>query len=163
VTTPTTINAVLEFEEGAQATLGASWDVWRHGHPNPIELYGTDGSMLVPDPNFFGGTISYSNKGGELQTVDTSDAPFAAANMPLPPATPTRANYRLLGVADLIDAANRNREPRCSGRLAAHVVDIMESILASARERRFVNIRSTVERPAPLTLADARRLMRKGT
>ena len=68
----------------------------------------------------------------------------------------------MLGVADLIDAANRNREPRCSGRLAAHVVDVMESILASARDRRFVNIRSTVERPAPLTLADARRLMRKG-
>ena len=162
VTTPTTINAVLEFEQGTQATLGTSWDVWRHGHANPIELYGTDGSMFVPDPNFFGGTISYSDKGGEYETVDTSAAPFAAPNWPAPPAAPTRANYRLLGVADLIDAVNRNREPRCSGRLAAHVVDVMESILASARERRFVNIRSTVERPAPLTLADARRLMRKG-
>ena len=118
--------------------------------------------MLVPDPNFFGGIVSYSDKGGEYQTVDTSSAPFGAPNWPAPPAAPSRANYRLLGVADLIDAANRNREPRCSGRLAAHVVDVMESILASGRERRFVNIRSTVERPAPLTLADARRLMRKG-
>ena len=40
VTTPTNINAILAFADGAQITLGASWDVWRHGHGNPIELYG---------------------------------------------------------------------------------------------------------------------------
>ena len=46
----------------------------------------------------------------------------------------TRANYRMLGVADLIDAARSKREPRCSGRLAAHVVEVMEAILTSAAE-----------------------------
>lgn len=46
VGTPTTINAVLEFKTGAQVTLAASWDVWKHGHVNPIELYGTEGTML---------------------------------------------------------------------------------------------------------------------
>ena len=64
----------------------------------------------------------------------------------------------MLGVADLIDAAAKNREPRCSGRLAAHVVDVMESILASAEDRSFVKIQSQIERPAPLTAADAKRL-----
>jgi predicted dehydrogenase len=159
VTTPTTINAILDFASGAQVTLGASWDVWKHGHANPIELYGARGSMLVPDPNFFGGTIAFSEKGGDYTEVDTSKAPFAAPNWPW--AGPfTRANYRMLGVADMLDAVAAGREPRCSGRLAAHVVDVMESILASARERRFVRVRSTVERPAPLTASDARRLAR---
>ena len=158
VTTPTTINAVLEFDSGAQVTLGTSWDVWRHGHANPIELYGTDGSMLVPDPNFFGGRVATTDKGGDYSETDTSDAPFGADNWPWPPAPATRANYRMLGVADLIDAAAKDREPRCSGRLAAHVVEVMESILASAVDRNFVKLRSTVDRPAPLTAADARRL-----
>ena len=69
-----------------------------------------------------------------------------------------RSNYRMLGVADLIDAARRKREPRCSGRLAAHVLEIMEAALLSAETRRFVTIKSEIERPKPLTTADARRL-----
>ena len=52
--TPTTIHALLEFENGAVVTLNASWDVWKHGHA-PMELYGEEGTLFVPDPNFFGG------------------------------------------------------------------------------------------------------------
>jgi predicted dehydrogenase len=160
VDTPTNINAILAFANGAQITLGASWDVWRHGHANPIELYGETGTMLVPDPNFFAGTIAYSDKGGDFTEVDSAGDPFGTHNWPW--AGPfTRANYRMLGVADLIDAAAKDREPRCSGRMAAHVVEVMEAILTSALERSFVKVRSTVERPAPLTAGEAKRLMAK--
>jgi predicted dehydrogenase len=158
VETPTTINALLEFHTGAQVNLAASWDVWQHGHANPIEIYGTEGTMLIPDPNYFSGTISYSNKGGDYTALDNADQPFGALNWP--PNERVRANYRMLGVAELIMAAAESREPRCSGRLAAHVVDVMESILLSAAERRFVTIKSTTERPSPLTPADAQRLIR---
>ena len=158
VTTPTNINAILSFANGAQITLGASWDVWKHGHPNPIELYGLKGSMLVPDPNFFAGTIATSEGGGDFVDIDTAKGPFGKANWPWSGPF-TRANYRMLGVADMIDAARRNREPRCSGRLAAHVVDVMEAILTSSAKGSFVTIKSTVERPKPLTEADAKRIM----
>jgi predicted dehydrogenase len=162
VNTPTNINAILAFQNGAQITLGASWDVWRHGHSNPIELYGEDGTMLVPDPNFFGGIIAYSDRGGDFTEIATTDAPFGGLNWPW--AGPfTRANYRMLGVADLIDAAAKDREPRCSGRIAAHVVDVMEAILSAAAEGIFVKVKSSVERPAPLSAAEARRLMAKDT
>src|SRR5690606_23799506 len=46
VNTPTTIHAILEFENDALVTLNASWDVWKHGHA-PIELYGQEGSLFV--------------------------------------------------------------------------------------------------------------------
>jgi predicted dehydrogenase len=161
VTTPTSINAVLEFRSGAQVTLGASWDVWRHGHQNPIELYGAEGTMLLPDPNFFSGSIACSKRAGDYEAVDSSGAAFGVDNWPPPPAKASRANYRMLGVADLIDAAAHAREPRCSGRLAAHIVEIMESILASAAERRRIALASTVERPAPLGAEDAERLIGK--
>ncbi|MEJ0097172.1 MAG: Gfo/Idh/MocA family oxidoreductase [Bauldia sp.] len=82
VTTPTNINAILAFANGAQITLGASWDVWKHGHENPIEFYGSEGSMLVPDPNFFSGKISYSARGGDYVQVDGGEAAFGAANWP---------------------------------------------------------------------------------
>ena len=158
VTTPTTINAILEFHSGAAVTIATSWDVWKHGHANPIELYGTKGSMLVPDPNFFGGKVSYSDGSGDYAEADAALAPFGAENYQGRPGTPMRSNYRMLGVADLIDAARRKREPRCSGRLAAHVLEVMESTLLSAETRRFVTLKTEVERPKPLTEADARRL-----
>lgn len=154
VATPTNIQAILEFANGAQVTLGASWDVWKHGHANPIELYGLKGSMLVPDPNFFAGQIAYSDGPGDYKVVDSAGAPFGKANW-----SGDRANYRMLGVADMIDAANRGREPRCSGRMAAHVVDVMEAILTSAEQRKFIPMKSMVDRPKPLTEADARRLL----
>lgn len=158
VTTPTNINAILKFAGGAQITLGASWDVWKHGHANPIEFYGSEGSMLVPDPNFFGGVISYSAKGGDYVDVDTSGGPFGKSNWPWT-GEMTRANYRMLGVSDMIDAARSKREPRCSGRLAAHVVEIMEAILTSSQKGSFSKIKSAVERPSPLTSAVAKRLL----
>jgi predicted dehydrogenase len=157
VNTPTTFNAVLEFASGAQITFAASWDVWRHGHGNPIELYGADGTMLLPDPNFFAGPVAYSAKDGDYTTIDSAGEPFGEANWPWQGPF-TRANYRILGVADLIEAAQKGREPRCSGRLAAHVVEVMEAILVSSQKRSFVKIKSTAERPKPITPADYRRL-----
>lgn len=154
VSTPTTINAVLEFHSGAQITLGASWDVWKHGHLNPIELYGSEGTMLVPDPNFFGGDLQVSTHGGDFEGVPTADAPFGKANWH----DGRHANYRMLGVADLLDAADTGREPRCSGRVALHALDVMVSILEAAADRRVVTLSTTTERPAPLTAEDAARL-----
>ena len=46
--------ALLHFACGRRHRAAMSWDVLKHGHP-PIELYGTEGSLRVPDPNFFGG------------------------------------------------------------------------------------------------------------
>lgn len=61
VETPTNIHALLEFVNGATITLSASWDVWSHRHAN-MELYGTEGSIYVPDPNFFGGVVEASGR-----------------------------------------------------------------------------------------------------
>lgn len=157
VATPTNVNAILSFAGGAQVTLAASWDVWKHGHANPVELYGTEGTLLLPDPNFFGGTIARSLRGEAYDLLDSSGEAFGAPNFPWD-GPHEQANYRMLGVADMVDAIARKRQPRCSGRLAAHVVEVMEAILVSAEKRRFVTIRSTVDRPRPLSPADVKRL-----
>jgi predicted dehydrogenase len=61
VNTPTTIHALLEFENGAVFTLNTSWDVWNHGHA-PLEIYGEEGSLFLPDPNFFGGEVRFTSR-----------------------------------------------------------------------------------------------------
>ena len=61
VETPTTLLGVLEFHNNTKIQFFCSWDVWKHSHSN-IELYGLEGSMIIPDPNFFSGDILFSKK-----------------------------------------------------------------------------------------------------
>lgn len=78
VETPTNIHALLEFVNGATITLSASWDVWSHRHAN-MELYGTEGSIYVPDPNFFGGIVEASGRDKDIQPLENWAHPFGVS------------------------------------------------------------------------------------
>ena len=101
VETPTNIQALLEFENGAVVTLGASWDVWAHRHDH-MEIYGETGSIFLPDPNFFGGDVEISGEDKEISTVEPWDHPFSVANQD------ERANYRCAGLADMAPSLHDN-------------------------------------------------------
>ncbi len=127
VETPTTALALLEFAAGAQIVFGASWDVWKHSHP-PIELYGSEGSMRVPDPNFFGGVVETSKGNGEWKAHDSKAMPLGRPNWP--PEAPRMANYRALGVADMVMAHRTGAKHHASGRLALHALEVMEAMVS---------------------------------
>ncbi|PRY77336.1 putative dehydrogenase [Yoonia maritima] len=152
VETPTNIQALLEFENGAVVTLGASWDVWAHRHDH-MEIYGENGSIFLPDPNFFGGDVEISGEDKEISTVEPWEHPFSVANQD------ERANYRCAGLADMATAIAEGREHRCNIDVAVHAVDVMTSILKAGEERRFVEMTTTCERPAALSPDEARALL----
>lgn len=158
VGTPTTIHAVLEFHNGAIVTLGASWDVHSHGHHN-IELYGTEGSVYVPDPNFFNGDVVVADHTGAKEKVTPWDHPFGVANQNLDTPTP-RANYRNAGLADMMDAFETGRHARCDIDTALHAVDVMTSILKSGETGQVITLSTTCERPAALGPDEARALLK---
>ena len=56
VDVPTHVAGIMDFESGAIGTILTSFDVWGSQLPR-IEVYGTTGSMIVPDPNTFGGPV----------------------------------------------------------------------------------------------------------
>lgn len=157
VETPTNIHAVLEFCNGALITLGASWDVWAHRHEN-MELYGSSGSLYVPDPNFFGGDILLAEQGAEPTKVAPQDHPFGVPNVQ-DGQNGDRANYRCAGLAEMAAAIAQDRPHRCSLELATHVVEVMTSILRSAEERSWIEMVTTCDRPEGLTPEQARLLM----
>ncbi len=136
VETPTHVAGLLRFVSGAVVSITTSFDVWKHRH-TPMELYGTEGSMLVPDPNKFGGTVEIA-RGRD----DWAEAPLSHGF--------ADANYRMIGVADLAHAIRRGRPHRCSGDLAYHVLEVMEAFFRAAAERATVAVHSRCDRPAPL-------------
>lgn len=141
---PTHVSGTLVFHNGAIVQVTMSFDVAGHKHL-PLEIYGTDGSLLVPDPNNFGGKIELLKTGGRWVDVPT-DMPYA------------EGDYRSIGLADMAHAIDDDRPHRANGDFALHVLEVMEAFEISSRSGRLVDIATTVERPAPLSgsLADGR-------
>ncbi|HTJ57722.1 MAG TPA: Gfo/Idh/MocA family oxidoreductase [Devosiaceae bacterium] len=133
---PTHVSGMLQFRNGAVVQVTMSFDVAGHKHV-PLEIYGTEATMIVPDPNFFGGQIETLKKGGEWTKVET-DMPYADGN------------YRSIGLADMALAIRANRPHRASGELALHVLEVMEAFGRSAERGETLAMTTTVERPAPL-------------
>lgn len=158
VKTPTNIHALLEFENGATVSLSTSWDVHAHKRAN-MEIYGTEGSMTVPDPNMFSGTVELAGRDGKFAAVPDDGHPLGKHNSDHPAAGP-HANYRTAGLADMTVAIAEGRPHRCSLELALHAVDVMTSVLKSGETGQFVTLTTTCTRPEALSADAARALMK---
>jgi len=152
VETPTTALSLLEFANGANIVMVMSWDVWRHSN-SPIEIHGTEGSLRVPDPNFYGGHVQISHYDGEWDTLSTTEDVFGRLNQP--PEAPEHANYRALGIAEMAAAIERGESGRASGELALHVLEVLEAILTAGAQKRAIDLPCTSVRPPVMTAAQA--------
>ncbi len=137
----THVAGTLEFVSGVLVTIAMSFDVPNHRH-KPIELYGTEKAMAVPDPNYFGGEIQVAAPKEDWQAVPTEHA-YADGN------------YRIIGVAEMAHAIRANRPHRASGALAFHVLEVMEAFQRSSDTGTAVAIASHPERPPMLPVSPA--------
>ena len=138
VDTPTHITGVIDFVSGAIGTIITSYDVWDAHLPN-IEIYGTEGSLRVPDPNGFGGPVFIRRK----EEAEWKEVPLIYGYT---------ENSRGIGVADMAYALQSGRPHRANGELAYHILDVMQGFLDSSANGRHYDVESTCERPSALPL-----------
>jgi predicted dehydrogenase len=136
VEVPTHVAGVLDFASGAVATLIMSFDVWSANLPR-IEIYGSEASLSVPDPNGFGGPVRLRAK---------SDDQWREMELPFPYVD----NSRGIGVAEMARAIASDRPHRAAGELAYHVLDVMHALHEASDRGRHVVLESSCERPEPL-------------
>lgn len=136
VETPTHIAAVLDFESGPIVTFTTSFDVQAHGMP-PIEIYGSEATLALPDPNTFGGPVRIRRLG----QAEWTELPLRAGH---------DGESRGIGLAELAEAVSEGREHRANARTAYHVLDLMHSILDSSAAGGHIEMTSSMTRPAPL-------------
>jgi predicted dehydrogenase len=136
VEVPTHVAGVLDFASGAVGTIITSFDVWAHSLPR-IEIYGSEGSLGVPDPNTFGGPV-------RLRRHDEAEWREVALTHPY------TENFRSLGLADMAYALRSGRPHRASGELAYHALDVMHAVHDASASGRHIDLASSCERPAPL-------------
>lgn len=156
VGTPTTIHAVMEFHSGALVTLAGSWDVWSHGHA-PMELYGEDGTVFLPDPNFFGGDVRYTQGATLVDRPFDWEHPLGVPNQKRPHGAV--ANYRTAGLADMALSILEGRPHRCSLDLSLHAIDVLTGILTSCETGSPVAMQTSCAQPAALGPDEARALL----
>ena len=134
---PTHVTGALLHESGAVTTLMMSFDVWAADLPR-IEVYGTAGSLSVPDPNDFAGAVQLFQPDSRAWT----EVPAAPGN---------GHAGRGAGLADLGAALSTGEPHRANGELAFHVLDVMESLTRAAETGQAQEVASTCARPAPVS------------
>jgi predicted dehydrogenase len=117
----------------------------------PFEIYGSEGSMLVPDPNFFGGEPMVTERDRDWMPLDISVHPFGEPNRYTKEGAHV-ADYRIVGLLDMAAAVRNNRPHRASGELAMHVLEVLDAFERSSTEGRHVMIETSCKRPEPLPL-----------
>jgi predicted dehydrogenase len=134
---PTHIVSVLEFHNGVIGHLTTSFDI-KHGANAPaIEIYGTDGSLVVPDPNGTGGAV-------KLRTAKYADW------VEIRHTHPYREGSRGVGVADMVMALRNGKPHRANDEIALHALDIMQAVHEASDTGSQVVLTSTCARPEPM-------------
>ncbi|MBC8108065.1 MAG: Gfo/Idh/MocA family oxidoreductase [Anaerolineae bacterium] len=138
VETPDHIVGTIEFTNGALGAIIQSFATYfaTYDGKQPITIYGTEGTMRVPDPNGFDGPVHVRRKTDK----DWIEMPHQFV-----------AGYgRSVGLADMAQALRSGRRERASGEQAFAVLDLMQGFLDSARDGRAVEPGSSYQRPAPM-------------
>ncbi|MDR0463586.1 MAG: Gfo/Idh/MocA family oxidoreductase [Treponema sp.] len=136
VDVPTHVTGILDFECGAAATVITSFDVYSHTLPC-IEIYGSKGTLRVPDPNTFGGPVFVKRYYESIW----SEVPFLSGFC---------ENSRGLGLVDMAGAITENRPHRASGELAYHVLELMHGFHDASESGSYYNVKSKCNRPEPV-------------
>jgi predicted dehydrogenase len=137
VEVPTHVTGILQHSSGVTSTLIISYDVWASHLPR-IEIYGTEGTLSVPDPNTFGGPVSVFR-------------PEEKEWRQIPVIFKYTENARGLGLTDMVCGILGNRPHRASGELAFHALDIMQSFYDSSDSGEIRKLESRCDRPEPLS------------
>ena len=161
---PTTYLGTIFFSNGAIIRFTLSFDVIAH-HRNHIELYGSKGSILVPDPNMFGGSVYTCKKlGGTWKEHKTNKMFLGKINIRQKSLraneAPINANYRGVGLAEMAYCIQNKKKHRCNGELSFHVLDIIQSIMKAARKRKRISIKSTCKIPKQFSNSEIRKILK---
>ena len=132
VEVPTHVNGILQFENGAVATITTTFDVY-YDNSASLEIYGTKGTLRVPDPNGFGGPV---------MLLRPEDGVFRE----IPLTFDYRENSRGLGLADMAKALREGRDMRAGSQQTLHVLEIMTAFERSSREGKVIKLESAYER-----------------
>jgi len=160
----TTYVSTLEFCNNSLIQMTLSFDVKDHKR-NHIELYGDKGSIIVPDPNMFGGSVfTCIELGGEWIEYETHKIQLGKINIRSQSSraneSPTNANYRGAGLAEMAYSIENKKINKCNGELSLHVLDIIQSTMKACKTNKPQVIKTTCKKPSLFQTKDIKKILK---
>ena len=152
----THLTGTLHFESGAVGTIFTTFDVYYPPQNQArFEIYGTKGTLLVPDPNTFGGPIRLFRPEDQDRTKAIDPGLLNAAGAmvgfkEIPLMFEYSGNSRGLGLADMCKAIETGRDMRVSYKQTAHVLEILTAFEKSSAEKAYHPIETKYQRTEPM-------------
>lgn len=141
---PTHYAVLVRMKNGIIANINFSFDIWKSSMPM-MEVYGTDGTLTVPDPNMSGGNAKVYRKEQKLAEVMGGVDTGEGESFTLPELYQNVGMYtRGAGVLDLAKAIVNNTENTANGTLATHVIEMITGTIASAEYGTIYHMTTTV-------------------
>ena len=161
---PTTYLSTIVFENNAIIRLTLSFDVIAHQR-NHIEFYGKKGSMIIPDPNMFGGSVYVCrNLGQPWKEYKTDKMPLGKINIRgkslRANESPINANYRGVGLAEMAYCIENRKIHRCNGELSLHVLDIIQSTMKACVSGKKQKIKTTCKIPRQFSFKEIKKILK---
>ena len=161
---PTTYLSTITFQNETVVRLTLSFDVIAH-QKNHIELYGDKGSMIVPDPNMFGGSVHVCKKlGDKWKEYKTNKMLLGKINIRSQSSraneSSTNANYRGVGLAEMAYSIENKKVNKCNGELSLHILDIIQSTMKACKTGIAQSIKTTCKKPQPFSLKEIRKIIK---
>lgn len=157
----TNYSSVLYFENKVTANLSMSFDVWG-SHLPKLELYGTEGTLVIPDPNWFDGDIyvlksksvlDYLDKHPEISTEHCNQSFYDQFYEKVTELYPCpRRNMRGLGLLDMAFALVNNRPYRTNPEFSYHITEAMLGFDYAISTNTVYTLNSACQRPKPIPL-----------
>jgi predicted dehydrogenase len=142
VEAPDYVVASLELADGPMVRLTANFYVADPARQRGIELHGDAGSLWISNWFQFEGTVEHAPHGEAYRPVPLLREPVVT--MPW-----------AAGLEDLARAAIEGRPPAAGGDHAAHVVDVIETILRAGETGQALTVESAFTPPVPPEWAEA--------
>ena len=161
---PTTYLSTITFQNETVVRLTLSFDVIAH-QKNHIELYGDKGSMIVPDPNMFGGSVYVCKKlGDKWKEYKTNKMLLGKINIRSQSSraneSPTNANYRGVGLSEMAYSIENRKINKCNGELSLHVLDIIQSTMKACTSGISQSIKTSCQKPKPFSLKEIKKILK---
>ncbi len=155
---PNFIQAALEFECGVLGTLTACDSGFVTPEIPGMTVYGTDGVLICPDPNMFGGPVKLIRNGGKEYVEMPLTHAYSGEEASFMPAPPEKdimkamwsASRRGIGVADIAWALTNGRTPRISNEMGLHTIEIIHGVTVASETGKYYEMTSHPERPKAL-------------
>lgn len=146
VDVPTHYTSVLKMKNGILVNMNMSFDIWYSTLPK-MEIYGTEGTLTLPDPNMSDGKAAVFRK--EQVIAGTYGIQSEQKSYELPLRDQSVAEYtRGTGVAEMVRAIEAGRKNRADADLAIHILEVIQGMMKSSGNGACYRMQTTCEQPA---------------